>query len=157
MAHCHSREHLGAEIWLNLSEKHGLWVSSRAPALTQLLAASLAALHTHGQRGSTMAGRQFAFPIHHFFNGLHQLIQHQDEAFVTSIPYRSNTVGAGSRSPSAHASPHAFGDERLQQEGADPAQQRVRRLRPRPAGHLCQHRLLALPGGRYRPAPEPVG
>lgn len=37
------------------------------------------------------------------------------------------------------SAPHAFGDERLRQEGADPAQQRVRRLRPRPPGHLRQH------------------
>lgn len=53
--------------------------------------------------------------------------------------------------------PDAGGDERLQQEGADPAQQRVCRLRPRPPGHLRQHRLLALPGGGHRPAPKPDG
>lgn len=35
MAHCHSWEHLGAEIWLNLGGKYGLWLSSRDPALTQ--------------------------------------------------------------------------------------------------------------------------
>lgn len=59
--------------------------------------------------------------------------------------------------PVPASAPHAFGDERLRQEGADPAQQRVRRLRPRPPGHLRQHRLLALPGGRHYPAPKPVG
>jgi len=53
--------------------------------------------------------------------------------------------------------PHAVGNECLRQEGADPAQQRVRRLRPRPPGHLRQHRLLALPGGGHRPAPKPDG
>lgn len=63
MAHCHLWEHLGAEIWLNLDGNYGLWLSSRDPALTQLLAASLAAPHTHSHRRPTMAGRHFAFPI----------------------------------------------------------------------------------------------
>lgn len=45
--------------------------------------------------------------------------------------------------------------EPMWQEGADVAEQRVRRLRPRPAGDRREHRLLALPGGGSHPSPQP--
>lgn len=43
----------------------------------------------------------------------------------------------------------------MRQEGADAAEQRVRRLRPRPAGDRREHRLLALPGGGRHPPTQP--
>lgn len=103
------------------------------------------------------------------FNGLFELdlnkhLRAGGEALAQPLPQKAadgSVLMAVSPLPAAvpvpASAPHAFGDERLRQEGADPAQQRVRRLRPRPPGHLRQHRLLALPGGRHRPAPKPVG
>ncbi|KAF3852041.1 hypothetical protein F7725_005396 [Dissostichus mawsoni] len=38
-------------------------------------------------------------------------------------------------------------NEPVRQEGADFAEQRVRCVRPRPAGDRCEHRLLAVHGG----------
>ena len=46
-------------------------------------------------------------------------------------------------------------DERLWEEGPDPAEQRLCRLRPGAAGYRGQHGLLALPGRRHNPPAEP--
>lgn len=103
------------------------------------------------------------------FNGLFQLDlnkQLRSEGKALRHPFSQKAVDGSvltaapplpAAVPATASAPHAFGNERLWQEGADPAQQRVRRLRPRPPGHLRQHRLLALPGGGHRPAPKPDG
>lgn len=45
--------------------------------------------------------------------------------------------------------------EPMWQEGANVAEQRVRRLRPRPVGDRREHRLLALPGRGRHPSSQP--
>lgn len=65
------------------------------------------------------------------------------QSFGTSIPPKAVdgfVLKAASPLPAAAASaPYAVGDECLQQEGADAAQQCVCCLWPWPPGHLRQH------------------
>lgn len=73
------------------------------------------------------------------------------------FPPRPRLLSPLSRSPAprAHARWADREDGRLWEEGPDPAEQRLRRVRPGPAGHRRQHGLLAVPGGGRGPGPEP--